>query len=204
METLLSLFSKIFCPEDSFSKHLVDGWPFAILVAQTLTPHYDETSLARVLLLYSFHRVHAKGFVLCERACFCLLSAFQAPSITPPLLRTLLRTSVSIQTLTRHLLRSLLRSTSFKEPSKNPSRKHVAGVRPISGSRKLSPLCPVFKFPIAVLNLQEKYRKRSCLLEGIKLQGSSRRESRRRTNVQQLTCKMVWSFSFYSLFVSLN
>ena len=51
-------------------------------------------------------RVHAKGVVLCERACFCLLSA----SITPPLLRTLLRTSVSIETLTRRLLRTLLRS----------------------------------------------------------------------------------------------
>ena len=58
-------------------------------------------------------RVHAKGVVLCENPCFCLLSAFYD---TPPLLRTLLRTPVSAETLTRRLLRTLLRSTAFKWP----------------------------------------------------------------------------------------
>ena len=61
--------------------------------------------------LFDTDRVHAKGVVLCERACFCLLSAFYS---TPPLLRTILRTSLSIETLTRRLLRTLLRSTSLK------------------------------------------------------------------------------------------
>ena len=59
-------------------------------------------------------RVHAKGVVLCERACFCpskhLLSAFY----DPPLLKTLLRTPVSTETLTRRLLGTLLRRTCLK------------------------------------------------------------------------------------------
>ena len=67
-----------------------------------------------------------RGVLLCERACFCLLSAFYKP----PLLRTLLRTSVSIETLTRRLLRTLLRSTSFEEPSKNPSKKRAVAWPP--------------------------------------------------------------------------
>ena len=46
---------------------------------------------------WSSPRVHAKGVVLCERTCFCLLSAFYN---SPPLLRTLM------------------------PPSKNPSEKH--------------------------------------------------------------------------------
>ena len=66
-------------------------------------------------------RVHAKGVVLGETACFCLLSAFY----NTPLLRTFLRTPVLTEILTRCLLRTLLRSTSFKEPSKNPSKKPV-------------------------------------------------------------------------------
>ena len=36
-----------------------------------------------------FHRVHGKGVVLCERACFCLLSTFSAPSMKHSLLRSL-------------------------------------------------------------------------------------------------------------------
>ena len=61
------------------------------------------------LFLDEIKRVHAKGVVLCERVCFCLLSAFYN---TPPLLRTLLRTSVSIE-------------NPYKAPSKNPSKKHL-------------------------------------------------------------------------------
>ena len=34
-------------------------------------------------------RVHAKGVVLCDRACFCLLDTFWAPSMKRSLLRTL-------------------------------------------------------------------------------------------------------------------
>ena len=74
--------------------------------------------------------MHAKGVVLCEKACFCLLSAFSAPSIKRSLLRTLLRTSVSIEALTTRLLRTLLRSTSCKEPSKNPSKKRAVAWPP--------------------------------------------------------------------------
>ena len=33
-------------------------------------------SLENFKILKNFNRVHAKGVVLCERACFCLLSAF--------------------------------------------------------------------------------------------------------------------------------
>ena len=49
---------------------------------------------------YYRFRVHAKGVVLCERTCFCLLSTFQAPSIKPSLLRTLLRALSLLKTLT--------------------------------------------------------------------------------------------------------
>ena len=38
-----------------------------------------------------------------------------------------------------------------------------------------------------------------CLAEG---DGLTMQNNRRRTNAQQLTCKMVWSFSFYSLLFS--
>ena len=58
-----------------------------------------------IVMLGSQIRMHAKGVVLCEKACFCLLSAFY----NTPLLRTLLRTSVPTETLTRRLLRTLLR-----------------------------------------------------------------------------------------------
>ena len=88
--------------------------------------HFAELPLTQKLKRCETIRAHAKGVVLCERACFCLLNAFYAPSKPPPpLLRTLLKTSVSIETLTRRLLRTLLRSTSFKEPFKNPSKKRA-------------------------------------------------------------------------------
>ena len=61
--------------------------------------------------LHFLNRVHAKGVVLCERTCFCLLSTFQAPSIKCSLLRTLRRTL------------SLLKPV--QAPSKNPSKKHL-------------------------------------------------------------------------------
>ena len=44
--------------------------------------------------------LHAKGVVLCERTCFCLLSTFNAPSIKRSLLRTLLRALSLLKTLT--------------------------------------------------------------------------------------------------------
>ena len=52
-------------------------------------------------------RVHAKGVVLCERAYFCLLSAFynRPPSKNPS------KNLGLIETLTRRLLRTLLKST---------------------------------------------------------------------------------------------
>ena len=43
---------------------------------------------------------HAKGVVLCQRTCFCLLSTFQAPPIKRSLLRTLPRTLSLLKTLT--------------------------------------------------------------------------------------------------------
>ena len=55
--------------------------------------------------------MHAKGVLLCERTCFCLLSTFSAPSMQHSLLRTLLRTL------------SLLKP--LQAPSKNPSGKHL-------------------------------------------------------------------------------
>ena len=71
--------------------------------------------------------MHAKGVVLCERVCFCLLSAFYN---TPPFLESLLRTLAPTEILTRCLLRTLLRSTSFEEPSNNPSKKRVVAWLP--------------------------------------------------------------------------
>ena len=56
--------------------------------------------------------VHAKGVVLCERTCFCLLSTFKAPSIKRSLLRTLLRTLSLYQ-------------RPLQAPSKSPSKKHL-------------------------------------------------------------------------------
>ena len=67
----------------------------------------------------SFEINHLKRFsgqfpnlevALCERTCFCLLSAFY--TTPPPLLRTLLRTPVCIK-------------NPYKAPSKNPSKKHL-------------------------------------------------------------------------------
>ena len=47
---------------------------------------------------------------------------------------------------------------------------------------------------LTLLFLKQRFPKRSAELRWGK--------SRRRTNVQQQTCKMVWSFSFYSLLLS--
>ena len=69
----------------------------------------DSRKWGHLSLRFPLPRVPAKGVVLCERPCFCLLSAFYKSC----LLRTLLRTLSLLKTLTRRLLRTLLRSTSF-------------------------------------------------------------------------------------------
>ena len=80
---------------------------------QFLLPGASKICVPAPLLLlaskiaYGQNRVHAKGVALCKRTCFCLLSTFQAPSMTPSLLRTLLRTLVPTEILTRRLPRAL-------------------------------------------------------------------------------------------------
>ena len=60
------------------------------------------------VVVFCYHRVHAKGVVLCERACFCLLSAFYD---TPP---------------SKNPSKNLCLCWSpYKAPSKNPSKKHL-------------------------------------------------------------------------------
>ena len=72
---------------------------------------FSATKKNIVFLALKF-TVHAKGVVLCERACFCLLSTCKAPSIKRSLLSQIfLRTLSSLKTPYRHLLRSLLRNT---------------------------------------------------------------------------------------------
>ena len=52
------------------------------------------------------------------------------------------------------------------------------------------------------LGVMWNYPKNPAALKALLVVNRYGDSNRRRTNVQQLTCKMVWSFSFYSLLFS--
>ena len=113
------------------------GWSWLVLFFLGLAkPRISRSQLqfflGAVCELLVVIRVHAKGVVLCERACFCLLkhllSAFYTtlPSKDPSKNPCPYRNPYKA----RRLLRTLLRRTSFKEPSKNPSKKRAVAWPP--------------------------------------------------------------------------